>query len=634
MGTRTKVFLLIALSVSTLFSCVNKKHTRPIEKGIAPKTNNEYITLIISLDTLPFDQLKMAVFKEDSLLNITSDKNDNPLYHYFKGWTYGLQSKHDSAIFEYKRMIIDNANVDLNTLKEYTILEKNTTYGDVVTSDYMDSILSAVHYAEQSHSQFTYKMYDLLARAFFQNNNDKKALFYTELYLKAHPFKFHPVIQQRYYDILFLISAMTNDYKKMMLYNSKSQKLAEYIKDKLAIARTYDNQSHIYFIQKQYGKALFYSKKYFNYLEQMNSLNKIAFSNLADNLYFNKQVDSAIKYYNEGLTFIKQNLSGRPDPYFYKGLANAYKLKGDYIKGMIYTDSAYSLEIQDMKAMETVKVAELYEKYETAKKDQSIADLNARNQLNEQIIRHHKRTLLLIVLIFLGIVSFLLILFRQQKLNEKNRVLQSENVKLHMEQKLLQAQLNPHFIFNAIANLQSLIAEGDKKGSLLYLSHFSKLLRNILEQNRKDFIELEEEIQSLTNYIQLQQMRYVHLFQFRITVDGRVDSEEILIPPMLIQPFVENAIEHGFRNINWLGFLKISFIIESDYLQILIDDNGAGINIKKSKEKQSLASNIQKERLNALFISQGQKAYFDITDKRTQGGRGVIARIIIPIIKF
>ena len=190
----------------------------------------------------------------------------------------------------------------------------------------------------------------------------------------------------------------------------------------------------------------------------------------------------------------------------------------------------------------------------------------------------------LIVIIFIAAVALFYIVYRQQRLRERNTLLKSENQRLNMEQKLLQVQLNPHFIFNAISNLQSLVASGDTTESVRYLQSFSGLLRGILEQNRKDFIEIQEEITSLNNYIQLQQMRYAGVFNYEITVDNELDIDEILIPPMLIQPFVENTIEHGFRNITYKGLLKISFKVDGESLVINIDDNGSGLT-KKADDK-------------------------------------------------
>ena len=147
-----------------------------------------------------------------------------------------------------------------------------------------------------------------------------------------------------------------------------------------------------------------------------------------------------------------------------------------------------------------------------------------------------------------------------------------------------------------------------------------------------DFIEIDEEITSLNNYIHLQQMRYAGAFDYKIIVDDELDLNETLIPPMLIQPFVENAIEHGFRNINYKGLLIISFKIKDDFLTIEIDDNGSGLkkSVVDKQKKQSLAQIILKERLDLLFNSTGQEARFDISDKKDKNEQGVMVTIVMP----
>ncbi len=163
-------------------------------------------------------------------------------------------------------------------------------------------------------------------------------------------------------------------------------------------------------------------------------------------------------------------------------------MKGEHARALEAMDSAYSVEIRDIREIEAVKIADIQEKYEAVKKDQNITELSKRNMLNEKVIRQQRWMLGLALLIFAGGLGFFYFLHRQYRLTERNKLLQSENSRLNIEQKLLQAQLNPHFIFNSIANLQSLVATGDTRQSVRYLSVFSGLLRNVLEQSRRDFI--------------------------------------------------------------------------------------------------------------------------------------------------
>lgn len=595
----------------------------------------DYLSLVISLDTLSSGEYKKAIYREDSLLRHVADSNALPFYHFFKGKKYSQQKQGDSALAEYRQMNGIQPDDDMELLKRYCLLDQSIRNGMTVERDLMNGILSTMKTAEHQHSKITYQLYDLMAKAYYQNNNPNESLEYAERYYNAHPYKSHPVVMQRHYDISFLLSSKLNDFDKMMLYNVEARNLAMDIGDSLAIARTYDNEAQIFSRQGQNEKALASSKTYFNYLVRTDKLNESAYNNLATSFLRNRQLDSAIRYYREAMAVAKKSRPGKPSSVYYKGLIEALKKKGDYAEALGVADSAYQIEIDDIKRIEAVKFAEIHERYETEKKDRNIAELSSRNELNEKIIRQQRWTLVLAVLVFVGVLLFFYFMHRQYRLKERNRLLQSENRRLNMEQKLLQAQLNPHFIFNSIANLQSLVASGDTKESVRYLSAFSGLLRNVLEQSRRDFISLDEEIITLEHYLLLHQMRFVGLFDYGIKVDEQLYPENILIPPMLVQPFVENAIEHGFRNIDYKGMLTISFKVANGQMFITVEDNGKGMTAKEPNEqkKQSLAGTILKERLEVLFNSQGQEAKFDIEDKKNSGGRGVVVHIVIPEIK-
>lgn len=616
-------------------ACRNKENTDKTQRLSVKKTASpDNLSLILSFDTLSTAAIKKIVYQQDSLLGKDPDKESNPYYHYFHARKYVFEKKRDSGLMAYQKMKGLKANDDIELLKTCRILTHKMVSGSMVEPALMGQIFAALKISEQTHSRLTYYFYDLLAQAYFQNGNEKKSMEYAAIYFKHNPFNNHLVIKQRYYDISFLLASRLNDFKKMAYYNTQARRLAEQVGDSLAIARTYDNQAQIYSLQLQSAKALACSKIYFNYLKKTNNLNGIAYNNLATAFSKNKQPDSAIKYYKEGIAFEKRDVSIRQKDIYYNGLIEAYKMKGDFAHALQAADSAYSIELGNYKAIEAVKVAEIHEKYETEKKDRNIAELNSRNKLNETIIKQQRWTLFLALIIFLSVVSFFYSFYRQQRLREKNKLLKSENKRLSVEQKMLQAQLNPHFIFNAIANLQSLIASGHSEESVCYLRSFSELLRSTLEQNRKDFIEIDEEIASLNNYLRLQQMRYADVFDYKIIVDDQLDLNQTLIPPMLVQPFVENAIEHGFRNIAYKGLLAISFKIKDGLLAIEIDDNGSGLGAKPhdNPKKQSLAQVILKERIDLLFTANGQQAQFKVWDKRTNAVTGVFVEILIPIV--
>jgi len=638
MNTKNKFSLILFSFICLLLavSCGDRQRKSSVQKIPTPQSGHQkdYLSLIIAFDTSSSAAIKKIIKREIDLLQKENNTDQNSFYYFFRAKNFGYIKKSDSALVEYLKMKGEQPNDDVELLKRLGTLAVKMNNGSLVESDLMAQIFAGLKTSEKEKSRLTYRFYDLMAQAYFQNHNEVKSLEYAALYYNNNPFKSHPVVKQRYFDISFLLASRLNDIRKMTFYNSQARLLAQKVGDSLALARTYDNEAQIYSRQMQLDKALVSSRIYFNYLKKTNNLNDVAYNNLATTFVRNHQPDSAIYYYKKGIALEKKDLSGKRKNVHYQGLIDAYKMKGDYARALEAADSSYQIEIRNNKAIEALKVVEMHEKYEAEKKDQNIAELNGRNKLNETIIKQQRWTLFLILLIFLGALSFFFIVYRQQRLREKNKLLISDNQRLNMEQRLLQAQLNPHFIFNAIANLQSLVASGHIDESVRYLKSFSGLLRGILEQNRKDFIEIDEEVTSLNNYIQLQQMRYADAFDYQIQVDDDLDVNETFIPPMLIQPFVENAIEHGFRNINYKGLLLISFKTENNFLLIEIDDNGSGLTKKvaEKEKRQSLAQIIIKERFDLLFLSKGQHAQFRVADKKGINEKGVLVKIIIPII--
>lgn len=628
------VFMLFML---WLVSCKQKPAATGTGQSVSVQAQStaDMISFVISLDTLAgSNKLKLAINRQDSILSLTPEKEKNPFYHYFRARKFSLAKKKDSALAAYQQMKGYHKNDDIELLKENAIILNTIASGSIVEARLMNRILSGLKTVEMQKSRLTYRYYDLIAQAYYQNDNEQKSLEYAARYFAAHPFKNHPVIKQRYFDISFLLASRMGDLNKMLYYNNQARILAVDIKDSLALARTYDNEAQIYSKQMKPAKALESSRIYFHFLKKTNNLNDIAYNNLATSFIRNAQPDSAIFYYRAGMEMEKKDPSGKRKTSPYMGLIDAYKLKGDYKSALAAAESLYKTEIRNNKAIEAARIAELHEKYEVEKKDRSINELNSRNQLNEKLINQQRWLMFMVLVISMAAVSLFIIVYRQLRLKDKNKLLAADNQRLVMEQKLLQVQLNPHFIFNAISNLQGLISSGNTSESVRYLKSFSGLLRAILEQNRKDFIAIEEEISSLNNYLLLQQMRYADTFTYLISVSKEIDAQATLIPPMLIQPFVENSIEHGFRNIPYKGLLKISFYQQNNQLEITIDDNGCGLNNKSTgnQQKQSLAQTILNERFEALFCRFSQNASFTLTDKKDTGERGVLVKINIPII--
>jgi len=198
--------------------------------------------------------------------------------------------------------------------------------------------------------------------------------------------------------------------------------------------------------------------------------------------------------------------------------------------------------------------------------------------------------------------------------------LKKEKFNIELEQKLLRSQMNPHFVFNSLTSIQNYVLGNHSFKASHYLAKFSKLLRLILENSRNNTISLQQEVQTLDHYLNLQKIRYDEKFEFQLAVDPSLDREAVRIPPMLTQPFVENAIEHGFKPATYKGLLSVRFEGEKDYIVAIIEDNGIGIErskrlrTRKGVVHRSLATRISEERIENLNRFNKRKIQLYIED--------------------
>ena len=221
--------------------------------------------------------------------------------------------------------------------------------------------------------------------------------------------------------------------------------------------------------------------------------------------------------------------------------------------------------------------------------------------------------------------------------NERDKA-NLEKQMVHLEQKALRLQMNPHFIFNALNTIKGYYEEDNVIDASSYISKFSKLLRLLLE-NTEQVIPLALEIKMLKLYIELACIRYDNSFQYKIFVDSNLNTEEISIPTLLLQPMVENAIIHGLAPKKEKGQLDISFKKNNKMLVCTVQDNGIGINASEKKKKHkthlSKALDITKERLKLIEDQNNVKTSLKITDLEDIGiETGTKVTIVLPYIKI
>ncbi len=219
------------------------------------------------------------------------------------------------------------------------------------------------------------------------------------------------------------------------------------------------------------------------------------------------------------------------------------------------------------------------------------------------------------------------VLFYRYRLRVMRAQMNLREQTVELEKQALRAQMDPHFIFNSLNAVQQFILTNDRMKAAAFLSRFANLIRQVLDQSFRSDISLESEIAYLENYLSLEAMRYEGAFQYQIDVDPELETADIRVPTMLVQPFLENAILHGMRGKKGDGHIRLSFAVAGKHdLHILVEDNGAGIQ-QSSNEKshQSYGAALAKRRLSLLTTQAG--ASITLASRQPQG---TVVKIALP----
>lgn len=286
-----------------------------------------------------------------------------------------------------------------------------------------------------------------------------------------------------------------------------------------------------------------------------------------------------------------------------------------YIKYTHISDSLTGLESQN-------RIAELEIQYESEKREQQIEILDRDNKIANNELKNRTYMLSGLIILFILAVVILFLLFIQNRLKASLRIEQQK-------QRLLRSQMNPHFMFNALSAIQNFILQNNPMDSVSYISEFSGLMRLVLEGSRSDMVTLADDIKLVSSYLKLQQLRFDNAFKYAVQVHDGIITEAIKIPALLSQPFIENAVEHGMRNLLKEGLILVNYSIENNFLKVEISDNGAGINGGKERQKthHSLATTITKERIENIKMTLDIRIKMEID---SQEGIGTKVIFLIP----
>jgi tetratricopeptide (TPR) repeat protein len=312
---------------------------------------------------------------------------------------------------------------------------------------------------------------------------------------------------------------------------------------------------------------------------------------------------------------------------------NLYKEMNQFETAFNYQNELIELKNEIFSEDLKLKLSRLDVKIKNAEKEKKISELTILNQRKNFELNQNRFYIVTGAIIILLLFSITVFMFQRTKY--KNRVRMNE-----LENKMFLLQMRPHFIFNVLSSIQSYMSQNKGMQASVYLSKFARLIRNVLEQSQQEFTTISHEVEILRYYLELQQMRFNNCFQYAINVDENIDDEITYIPPMLIQPLVENAIEHGLQQVE-SGKVEIYFEMKVDSLFVTITDNGIGM--KKGITKQDGYSIFKGKSMSTKIIKDQLKQYskefkkefvlsFSENTNSTQANNGTKVTIKLPII--
>lgn len=416
-------------------------------------------------------------------------------------------------------------------------------------------------------------------------------------------------------------------------YN-KSLKYLRIEKDSSAIASALLRLAWAQYLKGDLTTSLDNFELSLNYSIPKNNLTSItnAYGNIGTIYRDKKDYPKAIANYKKSIAYSLKASDWYNLSWLYKDMSQMYVQLNDYKLAyrnlLLHKQFSDSLERRNY----STNMAEARTRYETEKSKAQL-ELVSLKLRQQKLINYGFAGL-----IILGVLIALL-LFKQTKLATKRRISEMKHKVSEMTQINLRQQMNPHFIFNTLNSIQYYMYQHDKISTNNYLTMFASLMRTTLENSQRTSIPIQDELNALKLYLDLESIRFKGKFSYAIDVDDEIDPLLMKIPTMIIQPYVENALVHGLMNKEGEGQITISLMLKKKFIECVVEDNGIGrTSARKLKQNSSthdsLGTKITESRLKLINALNGHQMKIQFTDKVDDSGMpsGTKVAIAIPII--
>ncbi|MDY7395664.1 histidine kinase [Aureibaculum sp. 2210JD6-5] len=458
-----------------------------------------------------------------------------------------------------------------------------------------------------------------IANIYYEQKENKKALEYYKKMLS------YPAYKMNAYGYIGNVYGNLNQLDSSANYYQKAIKIARDTKNYLQLGNNLSNLSLVLSKANKSAEAITTIEESLKLIEtnKLEFIKAPAYANAAMVFLKNLEYDKAEHYALEGL-----NLKSALDNLFIKeklweSLAGVYETKKEYNKAFDAYKNYIKLRDSITSTDRKLEISRKEIQFE-ADKENALANAEIKRQ---KIIRNSAMAgggILLLTAILGGVF------YKKRRDDaEKIKTTQFEAKVADTELKALRAQMNPHFIFNSLNSINDFIAKNNTKEANDYLVKFSKLTRSILENSDKKWISIAEEIELSELYMQLESYRLKDKFSYTIEVDSQIDKENTLIPPLILQPFIENSIWHGMVPLKEKGNITITIKQKDNRLICTIDDNGVGRskNTAGNSLKKSRGISITQSRLEILSQMKKVKGSINLVDKQ----KGLKVELTLPL---
>jgi hypothetical protein len=384
---------------------------------------------------------------------------------------------------------------------------------------------------------------------------------------------------------------------------------------------------------KLYDEEINLRKQSIEFNTELNNLAEVSKDRVAisKNLEAKGETSAALKEAEEAARIATTIDNPLTEASAFLSLADLYEKNGHTNKAL----SAYKKYSDAIRRKEKLSESRLIEKSELIRKQKDIEEhtknvsIGQRDETIEQATVFRQQLIIygLLVIIFIVVVTSFFIYKNAQASKLANRLLALKS---------LRGQMNPHFIFNALNSVNQFISQQDERTANRFLSEFALLMRLVLENSQEDFIPLQKEQEILSLYLKLEHYRFRDKFDYEIKVDENINAEAIQVPPMLIQPYIENAVWHGLRYKNEKGKLLLHFYKQNGNLVAEITDDGVGrrrsAELKTENQKRQNSTGLKniEERLSIINKVYHLNYRVHIEDLNDSGTR---VRVYLPVTK-